>query len=142
MIIYRVRAMLIFEDPTVILKCRTAIKAMCLYLNLCPSVNWIVSQFIYIPCISFLNPFHAELYTQDITCMLNCFEEISQNLAFFCFCSVVKILVHITSNKDLYSILQSFLQYLQEMMLVEYTLNFKTLETHFIMVAMVTYFFT
>ena len=30
-----------------------------------------------------LNPYHAELYTQDITCMLNCFEEISQNLAFF-----------------------------------------------------------
>jgi hypothetical protein len=23
------------------------------------------------------------LYTQDITCMLNCFEEISQNFAFF-----------------------------------------------------------
>jgi hypothetical protein len=32
-----------------------------------------------------LNPYHAELYTQDITCMLNCFEEISQNLAFFLF---------------------------------------------------------
>jgi hypothetical protein len=29
--------------------------------------------------------FAAELYTQDITCMLNCFEEISQNLAFFLF---------------------------------------------------------
>ena len=25
---------------------------------------------------AFLNPYHAELYTQDITCMLNCFEEI------------------------------------------------------------------
>jgi hypothetical protein len=48
--------------------------------------------------------------------MLNCFEEISQNLAFFGFCSVVK------------------------MMLVEYTLNFKTLQTHLIMVAMATYF--
>ena len=32
-----------------------------------------------------INPYHAELYTQDITCMLNCFEEISQNLAFFLF---------------------------------------------------------
>jgi len=32
-----------------------------------------------------VNPYHAELYTQDITCMLNCFEEISQNLAFFLF---------------------------------------------------------
>ena len=46
---------------------------------------------------SSVNPYHAEMYTQDITCMLNCFEEISQNLAFFCFCSVVKILVNITS---------------------------------------------
>jgi hypothetical protein len=27
-----------------------------------------------------INSYHAELYTQDITCMLNCFEEISQNL--------------------------------------------------------------
>ena len=32
-----------------------------------------------------INPYHAELYIQDITCMLNCFEEISQNLAFFLF---------------------------------------------------------
>jgi len=31
----------------------------------------------------YINPYHAELYTQDITCMLNCFEEISQNFAFF-----------------------------------------------------------
>ena len=30
-----------------------------------------------------INSYHAELYTQDITCMLNCFEEISQNFAFF-----------------------------------------------------------
>jgi hypothetical protein len=27
----------------------------------------------------FLNPYHAELYTLDITSILNCFEEISQN---------------------------------------------------------------
>jgi len=28
--------------------------------------------------------------------MLNCFEEISQNIAFFCFCSVVEIIEDIT----------------------------------------------
>ena len=41
----------------------------------------------YFTCSFFflINPYHAELYTQDITCMLNCFEEISQNLAFFLF---------------------------------------------------------
>ena len=44
------------------------------------------------------NPYHAELYTYDITCMLKCFEEISQNFAFFCFCSVGKILVDITGT--------------------------------------------
>jgi hypothetical protein len=32
-----------------------------------------------------INPYHAELYIQDITCMLNCFEQISQKLAFFMF---------------------------------------------------------
>jgi len=45
----------------------------------------------------FINPYHTELYTQDITCILLCFEETSQNLAFFWgFCSVVEILVDIT----------------------------------------------
>ena len=33
------------EDPTVTVKCRTAIKAMFLYLNLCPSVVCLVSHF-------------------------------------------------------------------------------------------------
>lgn len=28
---------------------------------------------------------HDEIYTQDITCMMNCFQEISQNLPFFVF---------------------------------------------------------
>ena len=74
------------------------------------------------------NPYHVELYTQDITCMLNCFEEISQNLAFF--------FVFALQLKSL----QILFQYLQEMMLVEYTLNFKTLETHLFVVAMATYF--
>ena len=32
-----------------------------------------------------INLCHAEWYIQDITCMLNCFEEISQKLAFFLF---------------------------------------------------------
>jgi hypothetical protein len=32
-----------------------------------------------------INPYHAELYIQDITCMMNCLEEISQKLAFFLF---------------------------------------------------------
>jgi hypothetical protein len=32
-----------------------------------------------------VNPYHVELHTQDITCMLNCFKEISQNLAFLGF---------------------------------------------------------
>jgi hypothetical protein len=44
-----------------------------------------------------LNPYHAELYTQDITCMLNCLEEISQNIDFFFgFCSVVEIIEDVT----------------------------------------------
>ena len=83
------------------------------------------TQIWYI-CFWIFNPYHAELYTQDITCMLNCFEEISQNLAFF-------VILLCSWNSCRY--------YLQEMMLVEYTLIFKTLETHFIMVVMATYFF-
>jgi hypothetical protein len=36
------------------------------------------------------------MIAQDITCMLNYFQEILQNLVFFCFCSVIEILVDIS----------------------------------------------
>jgi hypothetical protein len=49
------------------------------YFNVYGSIGTSASRGVAI----FINPYHAELYTQDITCMLNCFEEISQNLAFF-----------------------------------------------------------
>jgi hypothetical protein len=51
-----------------------------------PLDNWsILGNVIFTIINDNINPYHAKLYTQDITCMLNCFEEISQNLAFFVF---------------------------------------------------------
>jgi len=39
--------MLIIENPTLTVKCRTAVKAMFLYFNLYPSVNYTIFTFFY-----------------------------------------------------------------------------------------------
>ena len=49
-ILGRVWFTLITEDPTVIVKCRTAIKALLLYFNLCPSVNYSFTSISYLIC--------------------------------------------------------------------------------------------
>ena len=36
---FRIRVLVIVEDPTVTVRCRTAIKVLFLYLILCPSVG-------------------------------------------------------------------------------------------------------
>ena len=40
--------MLIIENPTLTVKCRTAVKAMFLYFNLYPCVNYTIFTFFYI----------------------------------------------------------------------------------------------
>jgi len=60
---FRVSALLIFDEPTVTMKCRTAIKVLFLYLNLCPSVM-LNSLSCLFTSISFLiNSFDTDYWT-------------------------------------------------------------------------------
>jgi hypothetical protein len=45
---FRVRGMLIIEDPTVIMKCRTAIKALFFHFNVCLSVKLDVPELLIV----------------------------------------------------------------------------------------------